>query len=118
MRVLGKFKVAGSLITKNGKEKDSLADVAAELLKLEGEKIEVVQNTEAGKSNVISDKDLDILLDRSPEVFADRHKGWTSADTKPTVEDQAKTRTAFAVFESNEDEGNDALANMLGEELD
>lgn len=106
------------MVTKNGKEKDTLADIASELLKVEGEKIEVVQNTKAGKSNVISDKDLDILLDRSPAVFADRVKGWTSADTKPTVADQAKTKTAFAVFETTEDEGNDALANMLSEDVE
>ena len=98
------------------------------LLKLEGEKIDVVPNTEAGKSEVLSDKDLDILLDRSPEVFADRVKGWTSADAEarkdvervevPMEADggrERKAKAAFAVFEGVADEGNDALANMLGE---
>ena len=63
-----------------GREKENLAELAATLLKLEGEKINVVPNTEAGKTNILSDKDLNVLLDRSPEVFADRVKGWTSAD--------------------------------------
>ena len=38
-----------------------------------------VPNTAAGKASVISDQHLDTLLDRSPEVFVDRQKGWTSA---------------------------------------
>ncbi|KAI5120994.1 hypothetical protein M0805_000455 [Coniferiporia weirii] len=113
----GKFKVPGSLVTKGGRDKDSLAELAASLLRLEGEKIEVVPNTETGKTNVISDKDLDILLDRSPEVFAGRAKGWTSAHAKPGQLDAVKTKTAFAVYEATADEGNDALANMLGEDV-
>ncbi|EJC99481.1 uncharacterized protein FOMMEDRAFT_128129 [Fomitiporia mediterranea MF3/22] len=118
----GKFKVPGSLVSRGtGREKENLADLAATLLKLEGEKINVVPNTEAGKTNVLSDKDLNVLLDRSPEVFADRVKGWTSADAdakKPgemKVEKEGKTKAAFAVYEAAADEGNDALANMLGE---
>ncbi|KAH8111576.1 SNF2 family N-terminal domain-containing protein [Phellopilus nigrolimitatus] len=118
----GKFKAPGSLIAKGGRDKDSLAEIAASLLKLEGEKIQVVPNTEAGKTNVISDKDLNILLDRSPEVFADRVKGWTSADadvqadSAPDKKDARKA--AFAVYEATADEGNDALANMLGEDVE
>lgn len=116
--ILGKFKVPGSLVTKGGNNKETLADMASELLKLEGEKINVVPNTEAGKTNVISDKDLDILLDRSPGVFADRTKGWTSADADATKgpKEDAGAKTAFAVYEASADEGNDALANMLGED--
>ena len=107
------------MVTKGNKDKDSLADLAASLLKIEGEKIEVVPNTDAGKMNVLSDKDLDMLLDRSPEVFADRVKGWTSSDaTNRPVEESGQAKTAFAVFEANTDEGNDALANMLGEDLE
>ena len=77
-------------------------------------------NTEAGKTNVISDKDLDMLLDRSPAVFADRNKGWTSADAAKTekVEAEGGAKTRFAVYEASADEGNDALANMLGEDED
>ncbi|KAL5480577.1 IRC5 [Sanghuangporus weigelae] len=122
----GKFKVPGSLVTKNTRDKDSLAEIAASLLKLEGEKIDVVLDREAGKTEVLSDKDLDVLLDRRPKVFADRTKGWTSAhaDTKfqrVPMEDKdveaanTKPKAAFAVFEASTNEGNDALANMLGE---
>lgn len=94
------------------------------MLKLEGEKIDVVPNTEAGKTNVISDKDLDMLLDRSPEVFADRTKGWTSSGAQAGVKSEGKEskeigkKSAFAVYEASADEGNDALANMLGEDIE
>lgn len=92
-----------------------------ELHRLEGEKIQVVSSTEAGKASVISDEDLDTLLDRRPEVFADRQKGWTSAGrvedgagaeaapapAKVVVPDAAaKTKTAFAVYEAPVNEGN------------
>ena len=50
-----------------------------EMHRLEGEQIQVVPSTEAGKASVLSDADLDVLLDRSPAVFADRQKGWTSS---------------------------------------
>lgn len=112
----GKFKVPGSLVSKNGTDKNSLADLAAALLKLEGEKIDVVPNSAEGKTNVLSDKDLDILLDRRPEVFADRLKGWTSADADADTKEDESKKTAFAVYEAAPDEGNDALANMLGED--
>lgn len=71
----GKFKMpAGAANTK----RETMAEMAASLLRLEGEKIEVVPNTTEGKQSVLSDEDLDVLLDRRPEVFAERGKGWTS----------------------------------------
>lgn len=107
------------MVTKGGeKTKETLAEIASELLRLEGEKIDVVPDTEAGKTNVISDKDLDMLLDRSPEVYADRTKGWTSSDAAKKVETEGGAKTRFAVYEASADEGNDALANMLGEDED
>ncbi|RDX45961.1 hypothetical protein OH76DRAFT_1407538 [Lentinus brumalis] len=87
----------------------ALAEMAMELHRLEGERIQVVPNTEAGKASVISDEELEVLLDRRPEVFADRQKGWTSAGqveeeaaaAKIVVPDaNAKTKTAFAVYEA------------------
>ena len=60
---------------------------------------------------MISDEDLDMLLDRSPEVFVKRGKGWTSAEEKKEVGEKA----AFAVYEAPVHEGNDALADMMGE---
>lgn len=85
-----------------------------EMHRLEGEKIQVVSSTEAGRASVISDEDLNTLLDRRPEVFADRQKGWTSAGqveedaaaAEVVVPDAAaKTKTAFAVYEAPANEG-------------
>jgi len=49
--------------------RQTIADIAMQLLKLEGEHIEVIQNTAAGKCGIISDAKLDMLLDRRKEVF-------------------------------------------------
>jgi len=100
-----------------------MAEMAVSLLKLEGEKIEVVPNTAAGKAGVISDADLEMLLDRRPEVFADRGKGWTSSGkTAPGIDvdkaGKAKKPAAFAVYEGPVRGGNDALAHMMGEDSD
>ena len=71
-----------------------------------------------------------MLLDRSPAVFADRLKGWTSetaragegAGVKSGGErregEERGKKAAFAVYEASADEGNDALANMLGEGIE
>jgi len=119
----GKFKMPAAAAGRGKPE--TVAEMAASLLKLEGEKIDVVPNTEEGKASVLSDEDLEMLLDRRPEVFADRGKGWTSAgnvggdgdgmeiDTKGT-----KKKAAFAVYEAPIDEGNEALAKMLGEDVE
>jgi ATP-dependent DNA helicase len=96
-----------------------MAEMAASLLKLEGEKIDVVPNTKAGKANVLSDGDLEVLLDRSPEVFTDRGKGWTSGKTTGGGQEiDRKRKAAFAVFEAPVAEGNDALAKLLGEDIE
>jgi ATP-dependent DNA helicase len=98
---------------------ETMAEMAASLLKLEGEKINVVPNTEAGKAGVLSDEDLELLLDRKPEVFADRGQGWTSGKTAEDGQEvDGKTKAAFAVFEAPLDEGNDALARLLGEDIE
>jgi len=106
--------------------------MAAELLELEGEHIEVVQNTVAGKRGVISDAELDVLLDRRKEVFEGRGVGWKSGASVKTgrgvVGDRALAATTsprrgnvdsglFEVYEAPKDEGNDALAHMLGEDV-
>lgn len=117
-------------------KRETIAEMAASLLRLEGEKIEVVPNTKEGKQGVLSDEDLDILLDRSPEVFTDRGSGWSSkASHRPSaVAGEAASSTAtqepevvshetlgggkkaaFAVYEAPVDEGNDTLAGMMGE---
>lgn len=71
----GKFRAPTAVATDTGKSRaETMAEMAAALLRLEGEHIRIAQ---AGQS-VISDKDMDALLDRRPEVFKDRGKGWTS----------------------------------------
>jgi ATP-dependent DNA helicase len=109
--------------------------MAAQLLELEGEHIEVVQNTAAGKRGVISDAELDMLLDRRKEVFEGRGVGWKSgAAAKPARDrttmaaDAAESAATmprrgdadgglFEVYKAPVDEGNDVLAHMLGEEV-
>ena len=59
-------------------KKETIAEMAAALLRVEGEKIDVVPNTKEGKQGVLSDDDLEVLLDRRPEVFLERRKGWVS----------------------------------------
>lgn len=117
MNPIDKFKMPSATAVRGKNKKETMAEMAASLLKLEAEKIDVVPNTAAGKANVISDEDLNVLLDRSPEVFVDRGKGWTSAAADP-VTAEGKRKTAFAVFEGPTDEGNDALAKLLGEDIE
>ncbi|KAJ7019581.1 SNF2 family DNA-dependent ATPase [Mycena alexandri] len=104
----GKFTPAAADANAPGK-RTTMAEMAADLLRLEGEQIDVLPTTtHAGDADVLSDADLEALLDRSPEVFADRGTGWKSS---------AKGQAAFAVFEPPADAGSDALAGLIdGEE--
>ena len=108
--------------------------MAAELLELEGEHVEV-----ASKRGVISDADLEMLLDRRKEVFEGRGVGWKSgasvknggggggvggaapAPAGPAagaVPGHDKVDSGlFEVYQAPKDEGNDALAHMLGEDV-
>ncbi|KDQ25239.1 hypothetical protein PLEOSDRAFT_1066398 [Pleurotus ostreatus PC15] len=118
----GKFKMPGAASAKRGAKSSSmgLVDMAAELLQLEGEKIEVVPNTTAGKRSVLSDADLRVLLDRSPEVFTERGRGWTSAGNGEGVHSRGNVKgakTAFAVYEPAANEANEAVAAILGEDI-
>ena len=95
---------------------ESFVETAASLLRLEGEKIEVIPNAKAGKAKLISDRDLDKLLDRSAEVFTDRGKGWTSGAKDKESNGEKKTGdVAFEVFQAANDQCNDSLAAMMGE---
>jgi len=102
-------------------KRETMAEMAATLLSLEGENIEVVPNTAAGRAEIISDENLDLMLDRRPEVFENRGMGWTSA-AETTVGTARKTTAGeqgiFAVYQAPPDEGNDALAKMLGEDVE
>ena len=128
---LGKFKGPIGGGAKAGEARQTIAEMAAQLLELEGEHIEVVQSTAAGKRSVISDAELDMLLDRRKEVFEGRGSGWKSgAVAKDAKADDVTARAGtdraergdaenglFEVYEAPADEGNDALAHMLGEDL-
>ena len=104
----GKFKQLGSQPIK---PKETMSDMAKELLSLEGEKIDVVSE----KDMVISDAALDALLDRSPQVFAQRALGWTSAESERRTSGKGGN-VAFEVFEQQADEANEGLAHMMGED--
>ncbi|CAE6498428.1 unnamed protein product [Rhizoctonia solani] len=82
---------------------DNLANMANEMLQLEGEKINLAHHGD----KIISDADLDVLLDRRPEVFTQRNKGWTG-----------KNEGTFEVYEAAKDEGNDGLARMVGDDVE
>lgn len=116
---IGKFKKPAAAAAPRSRP-ETMAEMAASLLKLEGEKIDVVPNTREGKANVLSDEDLDMLLDRRPEVFADRGKGWTSARDPigDGVLEATGKKTTFAVYEAPVSEGNDVLAKVLGEDAE
>jgi ATP-dependent DNA helicase len=126
----GKFKAP---IGSNAKAetRQTIAEMAAQLLDLEGEHIEVVPSTAAGKRSVISDAELDMLLDRRKEVFEGRGVGWKSgaeaakgranSGANGGVSTPRRRRAnadggLFEVYEAPVDEGNDALAHMLGED--
>jgi len=89
-----------------------MTDMAKELLSIEGEKIAVVSE----KDMVISDSALETLLDRSPEVFAQRALGWTSAESEQRTSGRQTRNVAFEVFEQQADEANEGLAHMMGED--
>ncbi|TFY65079.1 hypothetical protein EVJ58_g2214 [Rhodofomes roseus] len=109
----GEFKDPTLAPSRNRKE--TMAEMAAALLKLEGEQIEVVPSTAAGKASVISDEDLDVLLDRSPEVFTERGRGWTSTGAAKDEKKGVEKKAAFAVYEAPATKGGDFLAEMMAE---
>ncbi|KAF8668357.1 SNF2 family N-terminal domain [Rhizoctonia solani] len=93
--VIAKDKFRGFESRKSRNE--NLVNMANEMLQLEGEKINLVHHGD----KIISDADMDVLLDRRPEVFTQRSKGWTG-----------KNEGTFEVYEAEKDEGNDGLARM------
>lgn len=92
--------------------------MAQQLLELEGEKITIVSKDD----QIISDADLDALLDRSPEVFTTRSVGWTSKDAQKAGGKSRKGKggenAAFEVYEQKLDEASEGLAKLMGENND
>lgn len=84
------------------------AESTASLLGLDEDKVVVVEETGESVASVISDQDLDALLDRSPSVFTSRQKGWTSAQEVGPAQ-----RAAFAVYGGVPAGVDDPLATML-----
>ncbi|KAH9953446.1 SNF2 family N-terminal domain-containing protein [Russula dissimulans] len=150
----GKFKVPIGGSAKAGEARHTIAEMATQLLELEGEHIEVVQSTAADKRGIMSEAELEMLLDRRREVFEGRGVGWKSGavvkgkdkdrnkagsgardaldvDVRTQVQaspDASPARNGadadvdvegglFEVYDAPADEGNDALAHMLGEDV-
>ncbi|KAG9028175.1 hypothetical protein FRB95_006791 [Tulasnella sp. JGI-2019a] len=108
----GKFKAVGSRTNDTATE-----SLASSLLSLEAEKIDVVNSTD---DKIISDADLDVLLDRRPEVFKERGVGWGKSKEGAGKEEEKGSAIAapvtFKVFERSADELNDGLATLLDDD--
>jgi ATP-dependent DNA helicase len=93
-------------------------------------------STAAGKRSITSDAELGMLLDRRKEVFEGHGVDWKSGRIADSTSKSANgggigDRAAvipghgdadvdsglFEVYEAPTDEGNDALAHMLGEDI-
>lgn len=104
----GKF---GRVVDENGRvllgrsktTQESMAGMAKALLDLEGEEI----NVASAGDTIISDEDLEVLLDRSKEAFA-REKGWSAGlgkGGKRAEQIKKGERTAFEVRQFASREG-------------
>lgn len=103
----GKFKAP--IDAKRRGKPGNISDLAAELLKLDGEKINIVQEASAD-TGVISPAALAALLDRSPEVFTERQMGWTSSGSEG---DSSGKRPTFEVFQGMKNMDGDVLSTLL-----
>ncbi|KAF8881674.1 SNF2 family N-terminal domain-containing protein [Gymnopilus junonius] len=105
-RATSKRKLEALVIAKERND----GEMAAELLRLEGEKIDVVPTPRRAS--------------RAPAVFAERGQGQGEAEGAPMTADGpvehaaigAGKKAAFAVYQAPVEEGNDALGKMMGEE--
>jgi len=97
-------------------KQQTMAQIAADLLRLEGEQIKVVPKGEAGKKTVLlSDQELEMLLNRNLDEMAHRGKGWNSAGVD-LEEINTKATAAFAVFNGpTEQDGSDVMSKLMGE---
>lgn len=111
----GKFRNPAAAAAARGKE--SMRELAQQLLELEGEKIDVVSQDD----QIISDAALDALLDRSPEVFTSRAVGWNSKEgikAKGRRAPLKKGEATFEVYEGQLDEASEGLAKLMGEDTE
>ncbi|EPQ53069.1 hypothetical protein GLOTRDRAFT_117172 [Gloeophyllum trabeum ATCC 11539] len=82
---------------------------AADMLALGGEGEEV----DVAEGGGISDRELEMLLDRRREVFEERGSGWDSKNGR-----EGKEGARFAVFSGSAEGGSEVLAGMLGERVE
>ena len=71
---------------------------------------------------VISDEELNMLLDRSADVFRERGSGWDSKkgleDIKADNVEKKRNDPKFAVYTGAAESGNEVLAGLLGEDVE
>ncbi|KAF7329508.1 SNF2 family DNA-dependent ATPase [Mycena kentingensis (nom. inval.)] len=102
----GKFKTASAVGgggAGGARQAFSTAEMAAELLRLDAEDV-----LHAG-DELLSDADMDALLDRSKEVFEGRGEGWTSK-----AKDGMGKEHAFEVFEPAVDASGEGMGVGVG----
>ncbi|KAN0062045.1 putative ATPase [Thecaphora frezii] len=105
----GKFRLPAGYEGAGGKGKrrrkeEEWAEMASNLLRLEGEQVEL-----AGEDDeIISKGNLEKLLDRSPEAY-ERRTGWVTQKEEGGGEGKA----AFEVTETVADEANEEIAKLL-----
>lgn len=113
----GKFRLPAGYQSSLGggkkKKEDELKDIATQLLALESEQVFLVKDE---NDQIISDDNLELLLDRSPEAY-ERKTGWVSNvdadDLKKPGRRMQPVRTAFEVTETKTDEANEEIAKLL-----
>jgi ATP-dependent DNA helicase len=80
LSAIDKFRAPTMAAEKPATKQQTMTQIAADLLRLEGEQIKVVPKGEAGKKTVLlSDQELEMLLNRNLDEMANRGKGWNSA---------------------------------------
>ncbi|EST09084.1 Helicase, C-terminal [Kalmanozyma brasiliensis GHG001] len=113
----GKFRLPAGYQSSVGggkkKKEDELRDITNQLLALESEQVKLVKDE---NDQIITDHELDLLLDRSPEAY-ERKMGWVSNahgdDPKKPGRKRAAGRSAFEVTETKTDEANEEIAKLL-----
>lgn len=94
----------------------STAEWARQMMDFDSEGVSIVTKDD----KIISDEDLEILLDRSQQAYA-REQGWKAGVTKGDTDKKSKDKlkkgekTAFEVFVPQQDDANGQLAHLFSE---
>ena len=99
-------------------KQQTMTQIATDLLRLEGEQIKVIPKGETGKKMaLLSDEELEMLLNRNVEEMANRGQGWNSTGVN-LRENGSKAAAAFAVFNGpTEQDGTDVMSRLMGEPM-